>query len=386
MAAVSEQALEAIYRALTQLYPTRTFNMGALEKVLKGLEGTSARDLMLALRQPGVNVGSSLSASLADDLGYIAEAYQEKFADIPMAAQDEMRAARSSRPAAPKGGAPITLAPPEPAPAPVAAKAAPAPVTARQGLLGSMAPRRMTAPKGLMPLAGAGARSATDPLSQMILHPTQSTQGRQAVQQLRRAAKQPKLEELLMRARGTHEGPTKTIRTKMIYPKPSTSGMYKKRPKTGGMIGKAILNQAKKAAPKSATRGALRAIGKGAGKIGAGAIGWPLLGAIEGYGLYSTAKEGSERAKKAAAIEAQPVASSEDYLRAIRMEEMLAARQARLARSDPEAYDILTRTLRGKTVSPRMAVGEFMVGGSAGTTQNVDQQVQEVLAALTQGG
>ena len=87
------------------------------------------------------------------------------------------------------------------------------------------------------------------------------------------------------------------------------------------------------------------------------------------------------RRKQLEATQDIPQVGVEDHLRSIRDRYRLAASEGRLMRQDPEAYAALQGVLSGQGQQPKLATGEFMVGGPA--PRNVSREdMQGALGAL----
>lgn len=111
-----------------------------------------------------------------------------------------------------------------------------------------------------------------------------------------------------------------------------------------------------------------------AGKIGGGLLGAYLLG-----DAFSEASNNRALVKE---IEGLPAPNPQDILAALEDEELLAVREARLMRNDPEAYAILKGVAVGKTPKNGPAIGAVRIGGTPIPPQITEQNTSDLLSAL----
>lgn len=103
-----------------------------------------------------------------------------------------------------------------------------------------------------------------------------------------------------------------------------------------------------------------------------------LSGAILANAIRETVRDSGT----ATAIEGMNPASPRRLLEGLRNEEMLQARQSRLAQTDPVAMMMLKRLLAGKQMPPQLAAGEIMIGQAMEGPDASDADVQKFLAAM----
>jgi hypothetical protein len=121
-------------------------------------------------------------------------------------------------------------------------------------------------------------------------------------------------------------------------------------------------------------KGAAR-VGKEAlapGVMSAAAILWEIL-----QGMGRSKRIGAAQEKLAA-----PMETASSVLRRLEQQELIAGRKARLARRDPEAFQILDAMMRGE--QPSLTPNEFMVGGSRSSGQPAfgGRELEELLAGV----
>lgn len=109
---------------------------------------------------------------------------------------------------------------------------------------------------------------------------------------------------------------------------------------------------------------------------GIGAIGALITAGLLGSDLVGMFKAREKREL----LESEPEFTARDALLDMRRNELLALRQGRLARMDPEGYGKLQEALSGNHVP--LATGEFVVGGPANPPVG-NRSIQQVLDAIS---
>ncbi len=97
--------------------------------------------------------------------------------------------------------------------------------------------------------------------------------------------------------------------------------------------------------------------------------------------LRSSAAEGSKRRKQLAALRSAPKVTAQAVLRDRRRGQLLAARRAKLAQTDPEAYRMLIQAVSGD-VPPRLARGEILLGRQPQVSPTASQDIDALLEML----
>jgi hypothetical protein len=110
------------------------------------------------------------------------------------------------------------------------------------------------------------------------------------------------------------------------------------------------------------------------------------LDAKQGYDMYQRFKTGGTNQQEMATA-AQMNARSGDIsallLEEMEEEELLARREGRLRRQDPEAYEALSQMISPRKVPAPLPSGGFRIGGSrGGQQQNYSREIQALLGAL----
>jgi hypothetical protein len=137
----------------------------------------------------------------------------------------------------------------------------------------------------------------------------------------------------------------------------------------------------KRMAPSAGGPGATEALEKVVGKVaGKGKFLKGALTALIPLMLAMRAKGALKDRREMEAMASRPVPSPEELLMARADMELLAGREARLMRSDPEAYEILQNML-GQG-GPRLSAGAFMVGPGSQGGQGGPVDVESLLEAL----
>jgi hypothetical protein len=114
----------------------------------------------------------------------------------------------------------------------------------------------------------------------------------------------------------------------------------------------------------------------------AGKWGGRGLAALGAYQLLDAGREAYTNRKLTSAIEDLPEPSPQDYLDAMHEQELLARREARLMRNDPEAYAILRGVAGGKSPKNGPAMDAVRIGGTPMPPELMDQNTQDLLSSL----